>query len=187
MKRLIKKSIMDLEVFKGTIGKLGTQGRKILKELEEYKFQLEQAGRIIANDPELTQKIVQKRKSLDQIAGQVYSIVFDIENIDITQAYEQQQMMVNNPGMNQPMDGAPMGQPGMGQPGMGQPPMGQPPVGDPGMEGGDMGGGAPMPSGGEGGSSAPSSEEGGEVVDENEGEEGGEEMVDEEDLEEPIE
>jgi hypothetical protein len=95
--RLIKKALMDIKMLEGTIEQLGDKGREILKGIEDFKFELEQAARIVANDPTLSQKIVQKRTILDQAAGQVYAIVFDLENIDITQAYQEQQLMMNNP------------------------------------------------------------------------------------------
>ncbi|MFW6015675.1 MAG: hypothetical protein ACOCRK_04500 [bacterium] len=93
MKRLMKKALMSPEMLEGTIDQLGEQGREILKLMEQYKFKLEQAARITTNDQNLTQKIIQKKKMIDNAAGQIYSVVFDIENIDITQAYEEQQLM----------------------------------------------------------------------------------------------
>lgn len=95
MRRLVKKSIMNPEMFKGTLEQLSNQGREILKDIEEYKFKLEQAARITTNDQQITQKIIQKQKQLDVASGQIYAIVFDIENIDITQAYDQQQINTN--------------------------------------------------------------------------------------------
>jgi hypothetical protein len=169
--RLTRKAIMNPEVFQNTIDQLGDQGRKILQEIEEYKFKMEQAARIVANNPMLAQKIVQKRKSLDQAAGEIYAIVFDIENMDIVEMYDQQQMMINNPGM--------MGGPNMGM-GDGMPVENMPMNGQPQQPGeqngeGDFGGGgfggAPMaaPEGGE----APEGEEGEEGAGDegNEGEE----------------
>lgn len=98
MKRLVKKSLMNPEVFKGSLNQLSTQGREILKLIEEYKFKLEQTCRLTANDQILTRKLIQKKKQLDAASGQIYSIVFDVENIDITQAYEQQQINTNPAG-----------------------------------------------------------------------------------------
>lgn len=95
MKRLVKQSIMNIEMFKGTLNQLSDEGRDILKLIEDYKFKLDQTCRLTANDQQLTQKLVQKRKQLDVASGQIYSIVFDIDNIDITQAYEQQQINTN--------------------------------------------------------------------------------------------
>lgn len=157
-KRLIKKAFMDIEVLKGTLEQLSDEGRDILRAIEDYKFKLEQASRVVANDQMLAQKINQKQKILDAAAGQIYGIVFDIENIDITQAYTDQQMMATSPGLGEAPDGEATPTPMPGQPG--QPPVpGQAP-GAPG-EGDDAdnaddapagGGGAPIP---QGGSAAP--------------------------------
>ena len=86
---------MNIEMFKGSLNQLSNEGRNILKLIEDYKFKLDQTCRLTANDQQLTQKLQQKRKQLDVASGQIYSIVFDIDNIDITQAYEQQQINTN--------------------------------------------------------------------------------------------
>lgn len=99
MSRLKKVALMNPEMFKGTLKQLGTKGRTILKGIEDYKFALEQAARIVANDPDLGQRLVEKKKELDKAAGEIYSIVFEIENIDITKEFQQQQQFVNNPAL----------------------------------------------------------------------------------------
>lgn len=99
MSRLKKVALMNPEMFKGTLKQLGTKGRTILKGIEDYKFALEQAARIVANDPNLGQRLVEKKKELDKAAGEIYSIVFEIENIDITKEFQQQQQFVNNPAL----------------------------------------------------------------------------------------
>jgi hypothetical protein len=98
MSRLKKVALMNPEMFKGTLKQLSTKGRTILKGIEDYKFALEQAARIVANDPNLGQRLVEKKKELDKAAGEIYSIVFEIENIDITKEFQQQQF-VNNPAL----------------------------------------------------------------------------------------
>lgn len=166
MKRLIRKSMMDLEIFKSTVEQLGDEGRTVLKALEDYKFKLEQSGRILQNDPELAQKLVQKRKTLDAAAGQIYSVVFDIENIDITQMYENQQFLINNPGMG--------GAPADGQ----VPPMGGQPIQPPNEApnpNGEEENSAPIGGGGDMGDNEPVNEE-----KDTETEDGGEEGIDEE-------
>lgn len=97
MSRLKKVALMNPEMFKGTLKQLGNKGRGILKGIEDYKFSLEQAARIVSNDPNLSQKIIEKKKALDKAAGEIYSIVFEIENIDITKEYQDQQNFINNP------------------------------------------------------------------------------------------
>ena len=100
IKRLIKKSAIDIDVFEQTLENISDEGRQILINIENYKFNLEQATRIISNDEMLSQKIKQKQRILDTVAGQIYGIVFDIENIDITQLYTNQQLMVNDQNTN---------------------------------------------------------------------------------------
>lgn len=95
MKRLIKRSMMNIEMFKGTLNQLSDEGRNILKLIEDYKFKLDQTCRLTSNNQELTQKLQQKRKQLDVASSQIYSIVFDIDNVDITKSYEQQQLNTN--------------------------------------------------------------------------------------------
>jgi len=105
MSRLRKVALMNPEMFKGTLKQLGNKGRNILKGIEDYKFSLEQAARIVANDPNLSQKMISKKKALDKAAGEIYSIVFEIENIDITKEYQEQKMFVNNPELKNQNDG----------------------------------------------------------------------------------
>lgn len=154
LKRLIKQSIMNIEMFKGSLNQLSDEGRNILKLIEDYKFKLDQTCRLTANDQQLTQKLQQKRKQLDVASGQIYSIVFDIDNIDITQAYEQQQINTNPnmPSQNNTPNTQPNTQP--------QTAPQQSPASEEGSsdEGGPVGGGA-VPDGSTPGSKAPSSDE----------------------------
>jgi len=104
MKRLIKKALMDIKIFESTLSQLSTKGRNVLKIIEDYKFTIEQTTRLMANDQHLAQKIIQKKKVLDQAAGLIYSVVFDIENIDITQEYQDQVQEVENGPENLPIN-----------------------------------------------------------------------------------
>ena len=104
MKRLIKKALIDINIFKSTLSQLSTKGRGVLKNIEDYKFTIEQTTRLLANDQHLAQKIIQKKKILDQAAGLIYSVVFDIENIDITQEYDDQIQEVKNGPENLPQN-----------------------------------------------------------------------------------
>ena len=104
MKRLIKKALMNINIFKSTLNQLSTKGRNVLKNIEDYKFTIEQTTRLLANDQHLAQKIIQKKKILDQAAGLIYSVVFDIENIDITQEYNDQKQEVENGPENLPQN-----------------------------------------------------------------------------------
>lgn len=118
MSRLRKVALMSSEMFSGTLKQLGDKGRLILKNIEDYKFSLEQAARIVSNDNNLSQRLVEKKKELDAAAGQVYSIVFEIENIDITNEFQQQQQFVNNPNLKNQINNE---QPAINEQNMNQP------------------------------------------------------------------
>lgn len=71
-------------IFNNILSELGNTGRELLRKIESYKFEIEQAARLMQQDQIITKKIIDKRKILDQVASQIYAIVFDIENLDIT-------------------------------------------------------------------------------------------------------
>lgn len=104
----LKKIAMDMNAFQGIINQTSNKGREILKSLEDFKFTLEQSARLLKNDQDITQGMIQKRKSLDEITAKLYQIVFDIENMDISMAFNNQ---------NQPVvQDVPVGQPKPKQP-----------------------------------------------------------------------
>ena len=105
MKRLIKKAVMTQEMFESNLQQLSEKGRTILRSIEEYKFTLEQAARVFTNDQQLSQKLIQKRKTMDAAAGQIYSVVFDVENIDIVNSYENMVQQSLSPSSGPPMGG----------------------------------------------------------------------------------
>ena len=119
MKRLRKKA-MDEETFKSSLNQVSQKGRNILKSLEDFKFTLEQSAKLLTNDQNIAQGMIQKRKSVDEISSKLYQIVFDIENIDISEAFMQQDQQVMqsapNKEINKPTNNIP-GQPSIpGQP-----------------------------------------------------------------------
>lgn len=153
MSRLKRIIAMDMNAFQGTINQTSQKGRDILKSLEDFKFTLEQTARLLNNNQELAQGMIKKRKSIDEISGKLYQIVFDIENMDISESFNNQQQPV--------MTDAPNVVPGQEQPpanaaGPGQPPVPGAPT--PGIPGTPTPGGAPVPGGG---GSAPSGGSGG--------------------------
>jgi hypothetical protein len=135
LSRLRKKAAMDMNSFQSVISQTSKKGRDILKTLEDFKFTLEQTARLVKNNQQLAQGMITKRKSIDEISNKLYQIVFDIENMDISDAFQNQnpavmQDMPNKDPNEQPPGGPPT--PGMpGGPGApGTPPMnGQPPAG----------------------------------------------------------
>ena len=85
--KLIKKSKMDENMFENVIDQASSKGRKILQILEDFKFTLDQTARLLKNNQELAQGFARKRKAIDEISNKLYQIVYDIENIDISQAF----------------------------------------------------------------------------------------------------
>lgn len=86
----LKKLAMDMAAFQGILEQTSDKGREILKSLEDFKFTLEQSARLLKNDQEIAQGMVQKRKSIDEITTKLYQLVFDIENMDISLAFNNQ-------------------------------------------------------------------------------------------------
>ena len=61
-----------------------TEGKKILQMLENMKFKIEQAARISGNDQSLAQKIMQNSNMIDKIMSGLYSLCFNLDNLDLT-------------------------------------------------------------------------------------------------------
>lgn len=89
--RLKKVALMDPAMFENTLDQISDKGRAILQAIEEYKFNIDQTLRVVKNDQALTNIINQKKKNLDHAAQDLYAIVFEIENVDISEAYNEQQ------------------------------------------------------------------------------------------------
>ena len=90
----LKKLAMDMTAFQGILDQASDKGREILKSLEDFKFTLEQSARLLKNDQEVAQGMIQKRKSIDEITAKLYQLVFDIENMDISLAFNNQNQPV---------------------------------------------------------------------------------------------
>ena len=71
----LKKLAMDMAAFQGILEQTSDKGREILKSLEDFKFTLEQSARLLKNDQEIAQGMVQKRKSIDEITTKLYQLV----------------------------------------------------------------------------------------------------------------
>lgn len=106
MSSRLKKLAMDASTFQGTIDQTSKKGREILKSLEDLKFTFEQTARLLKNNQEIAQGIIQKRKEIDVITSKLYQIVFDIENMDISLAFNNQ----NQPVMEDAPTKSPMGE-----------------------------------------------------------------------------
>lgn len=89
--RLKKIALMSPDVFEKQLDQISDKGRDVLKVIEDYKFFIEQVSRVMQNDPGVSQMIENKKKNLDQASQAIYDVVFEIENMDITTSYYNQQ------------------------------------------------------------------------------------------------
>lgn len=115
----LKKLAMDTTMFQSSVDQVSKKGRDLLKSLEDFKFTLEQTARLLNNNQDIAQGMIQKRKNVDEITSKLYQIVFDIENMDISQSYTENQPITQRPDNNVPKDDS-------RKPVPGQPPAGIP-------------------------------------------------------------
>lgn len=120
--RGLTKTSMDMEIIKKSYEQISSKGRDILKQLEEFKFTLEQSERLFQNNQQLLKNIDNKRNSIDEVSNKIYQLVFDIENTDISKTFEQ--LLEPDQGVQQDVpNNSPAGEkpqppvPGPGQPG----------------------------------------------------------------------
>lgn len=146
--RGLTKTSMDMEIIKKSYEQISNKGRDILKQLEEFKFTLEQSERLFQNNQQLLKNIDNKRNSIDEVSNKIYQLVFDIENTDISKTFEQ--LLEPDQGVQQDIpNSSPAGEQSQ-QPGPGQPIPPNPNISNDGPSNdGGIGGGAPKPSTGE--------------------------------------
>ena len=82
--------LRNITMYENTFKNMGNEGRKILKSLEKFKFSLEQGSRIVSQIPQLSSGLMSKRKSIDEISNKLYQLVFDLENTDISNSFQQE-------------------------------------------------------------------------------------------------
>ena len=80
----------NAELIKSSIEQIRNTGREVLKQVEKFKFNLEQTSRMLSQNPQLSQGMMAKRKSVNEISEKLYQIIFDIENTDISLAFQQE-------------------------------------------------------------------------------------------------
>lgn len=85
------KNNMQNQLIKNIFYNLAQDGRGILKHIEDYKFKIIQSLNVLNGQNELKTKIEQKQKILESAAAQIYGIVFDLENYQLTPNYEEEQ------------------------------------------------------------------------------------------------
>lgn len=89
MKRLVADNMQSIQKL---ISGASQDGRDILKSLEEFKFKVEQCAKISGNNPEIGDKIIQNSEMLDKLMSGLYSICYDLENINIVPQYDNDQV-----------------------------------------------------------------------------------------------
>ena len=95
MKRLIKKAD-NTKIIINSINNLVQEGRGVLKRIENYKFKLTQSEKMMQGNEALLTKLQQKEKILDSASAQIYGIIFDLENFDLTPNYSNEQLSLTN-------------------------------------------------------------------------------------------
>ena len=94
MKRLIKKAD-NTKIIINSINNLVQEGRGVLKRIESYKFKLTQSEKMMQGNDALLTKLRQKEKILDSASAQIYGIIFDLENFDLTPNYSNEQLSLS--------------------------------------------------------------------------------------------
>ena len=82
--------LRNITMYENTFKNMSNEGRKILKSLEKFKFSLEQGSRMVSQIPQLSSGLMSKRKSIDEISNKLYQLVFDLENTDISNSFQQE-------------------------------------------------------------------------------------------------
>lgn len=81
---------------KAQIDQISDKGRSILKDIEEYKFFIEQMARAMKNNQFLAQMVSDKKNILEEASQKIYDIVFEMENMDVMKIYENPMMGMPN-------------------------------------------------------------------------------------------
>ena len=92
MKRLIADNSKSIEQM---IKSTAAEGREILKSLEQFKFKLEQCVKISVNE-EINSKVHQHYDMIDKLMSGLYTICYDMENVDLVPVYDNDQINMSN-------------------------------------------------------------------------------------------
>ena len=92
-KRLIKAD--NYEAIESVVKGVARDGRKILKELENFKFKMEQCTNVSANS-ELSDKIHLQYDMVDKIMDGLFSVCYDLENFNLVPQYDVDQIDMSN-------------------------------------------------------------------------------------------
>lgn len=88
MKRLADNSEAINAVFKD----VATDGRELMKRLEDFKFRINQCVTLSQNNQEIADKLRQNNDMVDKLQSALYSICFNLENVDIVPLYDNTQI-----------------------------------------------------------------------------------------------
>jgi hypothetical protein len=91
-KYLIKRAASPQEQ---SLKNISNDGRKILQMLENMKFKLEQSARLLGNNPDAAKKIMQNSDIIEQTQSAVYSICYNLENLDLVPSYNESQIQMS--------------------------------------------------------------------------------------------
>lgn len=92
MKRLIADNTPNIEQF---IKGVALDGREILKSLEQFKFKMEQCTNVSVNE-DINDKIHQHYDMIDKLMSGLYSICYDLENINLIPQYDSEQINLSD-------------------------------------------------------------------------------------------
>ena len=65
----------NAELIKSSIEQISNTGREVLKQVEKFKFNLEQTSRMLSQNPQLSQGMMTKRKSVNEISEKLYQMI----------------------------------------------------------------------------------------------------------------
>ena len=71
-------------------------GRDILKQLEKLKFKTLQCTNLTANNDAISKKVKQNVDIIDKVMSTLYSVCFNLDNIDLTPLYGDEQLKFND-------------------------------------------------------------------------------------------
>lgn len=97
--RLIKSKVIqsniDESTVKNSLLQVSDKGRNILKELQDLKFTLNQTITVLNNLPQISNGLKSKEKTIDSISQELYQLIFDIENINISESFMEPKPIIN--------------------------------------------------------------------------------------------
>lgn len=92
MKRLVADNSKSIEQM---IKSTASEGRDILKALEQFKFKLEQCVKVSQNE-EINNKVHQHYDMVDKLMSGLYTICYDMENVNLVPLYDNDQIDMSN-------------------------------------------------------------------------------------------